>query len=214
MRLSTITMDRIQARDAYKAYRASVRAEGHSPEDEMIARGYHALALGRSVLALSEAIKAGGLGNDGLPRIAIARADAHEAHVRIRLDRALEMWCGTKRKDERWSWAAGFADGRLPDSLVKWQEWEAANPDKRGQNDWRDIHARAMVPIVPPQYRPGHDLANYHILFEVERWSKVAPPPPRDPALLKHIGGDLYAVLAVWDLTDLERAVLGHRNAG
>lgn len=35
---------------------------------------------------------------------------------------------------------------------------------------------------------------------------------PVDPALLKHIGGDLYAVVATWDLTDLERAVLdGHR---
>lgn len=29
-----------------------------------------------------------------------------------------------------------------------------------------------------------------------------------DPALLKHIGGDLWAVVAVWNLTDLEMAVL------
>jgi len=32
--------------------------------------------------------------------------------------------------------------------------------------------------------------------------------PPRDPALIRHIRGDLWAVLAVWDLTELERAVL------
>jgi hypothetical protein len=36
--------------------------------------------------------------------------------------------------------------------------------------------------------------------------------PPEDPALLKHIGGDLYAVLAVWNLTELERAVLSGRG--
>src|SRR5438046_3023240 len=36
--------------------------------------------------------------------------------------------------------------------------------------------------------------------------------PPEDPALLKHIGGDLYAVVAVWNLTELERAVLSGRG--
>lgn len=45
------------------------------------------------------------------------------------------------------------------------------------------------------------------ILWEAE-WQAV---PPKDPALLRHLGGDLYAVVAVWDLTELERAVLGGR---
>jgi hypothetical protein len=34
---------------------------------------------------------------------------------------------------------------------------------------------------------------------------------PVDPALLRHIRGDLWAVLAVWNLTDLERYVLSQR---
>ena len=37
--------------------------------------------------------------------------------------------------------------------------------------------------------------------------------PPRDPALLRNITGTLYAVLAVWDLTEVERAVLGMTRA-
>lgn len=37
--------------------------------------------------------------------------------------------------------------------------------------------------------------------------------PPGDPALLKHMGGDLYAILAVWDLSPLERAVLAGKRA-
>lgn len=45
------------------------------------------------------------------------------------------------------------------------------------------------------------------MLFEAE-WR---PEPPKDPALLRHIGGDLYSVVAVWDLTELERAVLAGR---
>jgi hypothetical protein len=34
---------------------------------------------------------------------------------------------------------------------------------------------------------------------------------PRDPALLRHVRGDLWAVLATWDLTELERLVLTQR---
>ena len=68
--------------------------------------------------------------------------------------------------------------------------------------------SRAVAPIIPPQYRPPFKLENYHLLWEVDRWT-VNPQPRRDPALLKHVGGDMYAVLAVWDLTELESRILG-----
>jgi hypothetical protein len=68
-----------------------------------------------------------------------------------------------------------------------------------------------MVPHIPPGLRPAHHLRNYHILWEAE-WHPVAPPAPRDPALLRRIAGDVFAVVAVWELTELERAVLGARS--
>jgi hypothetical protein len=68
---------------------------------------------------------------------------------------------------------------------------------------------RAIVPTVPPLLRPRHKLSGYTILWEAD-WTNEAPV---DPALLKHLGGDLYAVVAVWDLTELERAVLGVMRA-
>lgn len=40
------------------------------------------------------------------------------------------------------------------------------------------------------------------------------PAPPGDPALLKHVGGDIYAVVATWDLSPLERLVLSGRTPG
>src|SRR5207253_8584714 len=64
---------------------------------------------------------------------------------------------------------------------------------------------KAMVPIIPPHLRPADALSNYYILSEAH-WS---PEPPRDPFLLKRIDGFLFAVLAAWDLTEIERAVLG-----
>ena len=36
--------------------------------------------------------------------------------------------------------------------------------------------------------------------------------PPRDPYLLKPIGGDLYAVIAERNLTELERSIMGARR--
>src|SRR5205085_1660042 len=82
-------------------------------------------------------------------------------------------------------------------------------PDTFSRFNWdssRKTSAQTLVPIVPPRLRPRFTLANYFVLWEVEQWT---PIPPRDPMLLKHLGGWLYAVLAVWDLTDLERVVLG-----
>jgi hypothetical protein len=63
------------------------------------------------------------------------------------------------------------------------------------------------VPLVPPNLRPARGLNRYCILFEAE-WE---PVPPTDPMLLRHLHGSLYAVLAVWDLTPLERAVIAGR---
>ena len=41
--------------------------------------------------------------------------------------------------------------------------------------------------------------------------SLTAGVPRTSRMLLRHLSGQLYAVLAVWDLTELERAVLAGR---
>jgi hypothetical protein len=53
--------------------------------------------------------------------------------------------------------------------------------------------------------RPKATLEHFHILWEAVWQPHTAP---RDPMLLKHLGGVFYAVVAVWDLTELERAAL------
>jgi hypothetical protein len=64
---------------------------------------------------------------------------------------------------------------------------------------------RAQVPLIPPGIRPGDtQLRHYWILWEAD-WEAA----PVDPLLLKKLSGDLYVVLAAWDLTDLERAAMG-----
>ncbi len=64
------------------------------------------------------------------------------------------------------------------------------------------------MPIVPINLRPKRGLANYHILWEAE-WHNVVPV---DPLLLRRLGkGDLWLVVAAWDLTEVEQAALTAR---
>lgn len=64
-------------------------------------------------------------------------------------------------------------------------------------------HEKAQRRLEPGDFY----IERHRILWEAT-WSRIAP---KDPALLKDIGGGLYVVLAIWDLTELERSVLGVR---
>lgn len=221
MKLDTITMDKVQAREQYMVYRSIIRAGGGSPEDAMLARGYRSLALGHSLVDVRAAIRMGGLGNDGFPRIGIARADTPRLWCRIRKEsrltmrlHALHMTKGGWRKGHHWRVDPSPSEERslvfdlspaedFPGQLLPPKVQATIGVDK-----WASAEAYTIVPNIPATLKPSHGLDGYHILFEVESWHVETPRPPRDPALLKHVGGDLYAVLAVWDLTPLERAVI------
>jgi hypothetical protein len=195
MDLATIEIPKEEAQRAFEQYRAAVK-ERHSNEDEQIMRGYKALAKGQQIISLRQAMERGGLDHRGLPRLAICRADAEWCWVRMPVGQGAVTFCMDEWLYER----ATRRYVRLPSGVF---------PDfeREFNNRQRPTRATAMVPTVPPGLRPRGKLTNYHILWEAE-W-KVSVP--RDPALLRRIGGDLYAVLAVWNLTELERAVLAGR---
>jgi hypothetical protein len=192
MNLPTITMDREKAQEAFDQYRGSLLRR-HNEEDAAIARGYKALARGTPLLKLSEALKRGGLDQDSLPRLAICRADAKWCW--LRLDADGEAWFSM---DPRFNDYATRRYVHVPEGTFE--------NVRTATSRWNPV--RALVPIVPPPLRPRAALSNYHVLWEAE-WQRTAP---RDPALLRKLGGDLWAVVAVWDLTELERAVLSGRE--
>lgn len=186
MNVTAIDVDQKTAARHFAAYRSAVR-ERHTEEDEKIMRCYKALSKGQKLIDPSAAIIAAGANEVGLPKLAICRAD--------------ERWCfwhvweqvfSPRQHRGRFSRRRDF---RLPDNTFR-----RTNATPHG-----DI--RAAVPIVPPQLRPKHNLALYHILWEAE-WQRIAP---KDPLLLRHVSGPLFAVLVHWDLTEVERAVLQQR---
>lgn len=116
---------------------------------------------------------------------------------------------------------AGFNAEGLPVLAVAQAHWEWCNYYCNGETSrfydgacemkfqlggkvaW---NRRALVPPIPPRFRP-EKLYDYHVLWEAE-WQKA---PPEDPILLKKVSDNVYVVLAQWNLTDVERAVLEGR---
>lgn len=222
VRLRTIEMERPAARKAFLEYRHALKENVRkSEEDEIqrrldevdtaVMRGYRELARGRQIIELSKTLAAGKTrkiasrrwhaqdynhpqagyyyADQVVSKLAIVRADAHT------------VWT----KGVRANGSAWFAAN---DQWVRSGRRQITVPARTFDlvQDNPIEAVPAVVPVIPPPFRPTHRLGNYHLLFEAD-WK--GQPAPADPALLKHLGGDLYAVLAVWDLSPLEAAVLG-----
>jgi|SRR5579872_3986457 len=172
-----------RARAALKVYRAHRNV--YDARDWEIERIYRAIAKGKRVISVNQAIVAGGVDDLGRPKLAIMRAD--------------QEWCRCEFFD---------SDKVVFTNMGRYRaaEWHfeipwAGRPPRNPNASWS---ARARLPRIPPQYRPpAGKLPSYHILWEAD-WQDI----PRDPMLLKRIGKDAWVVVAAWDLTDVELSVL------
>jgi hypothetical protein len=191
MKLDTLEVPKAVATKKLDALRRELSRRRKPIDDEIsrLEKAYEAAAEGTPVIQLGQAVIAGGFFDRGMPKIAVARSHADRVRCR-KQSTTLTFWSlrlGGKEVGQTLS-------VELPKDL-QWQGHEAGS---------------TIVPLVPSEALETagvrrNMLRHYVTLFEVERWE---PVPPTDPALLKHIAGDLYAVLAVWDLTALERAVI------
>lgn len=192
-RIGAPEISKADARQAFLAYKRGILSETDATrkrEYEALMRGYRAIARGQTVLDLHVAMRSAGLQADThLPRLAICRADAKKCHVLMRFDGGAQFGA-----DARPGWMRSNTRRRV--------ELPAGIFDRRAR-EWNS-DAEALVPIIPPQLRPKSDLGNYHIIWDAV-WHKAAPV---DPLLVRHLQGSLYAIVAAWDLTPLERAVL------
>jgi hypothetical protein len=205
MDLTTIDLPRDEARRAVVAYRRALQEGRHQQleaEDLAIMRGYREIARGHPIISIAETIRAGGETSRLLPKLAVARADEKRVEVRRRPTGSLRF--GGDLSIHPFRSVVDLPEGTLSRVGQRTKAWS----NIAGQ--WSNaISSESIVPTIPPELRPNADLKRYWILFEAE-WRSVAP---KDPALLRPLGGGLYAVVATWDLTDLERAVLGMTRA-
>lgn len=199
MDLTVLEISKDEATERLAEYEQMITSE-RTAEDAAIAAGYRAAARGLPVISLQRSIIAGGFHGNSLPKIAVIRADVTECFVRWQN--------GNLIFSDRDDWYVNR--GALVGAHSVRVAVPGDNQPTLAPGDLRRVYSGStVVPLIPPRHRPRpRRLRGCHILWEVDEWGWI---PPRDPALLRHIRGDLWAVLATWDLTDLERAVLAQR---
>jgi len=179
-------------------------------EDTVLMESYRAMAKGARIINVASVIREAGLDKvQQLPKLAIARANWKDCYLRIEKNM---LWF-TSQTYIRTGWKDA---GRVlePTKVVQFMGdllgAELTNEAWRKQNSFPSLvypYQKAVVPLIPIQLRPTGDLVDYFILWEA-KWEKEVP---LDPLLLKHVAGHMYSVVAQWDLTPLEQAVLEGR---
>lgn len=181
MKVEELRVDPEHARELWQKYKTHVNYQ--TAADAEIAAIYKRIAQGKTVIRALESIRTAGLNAEGFPKLAICRADMPNCFWRPSTN------------------ACTFGEryGRTKSRKTVRMDWPGLNSAK-----WE---GEAVVPLIPVHLRPRRGMQNYHILWEAE-WTKRYPV---DPYLLRRFGGDAWLVVAAWDLTDVERAVMANR---
>jgi hypothetical protein len=217
-----VTIDKEQALEKFNEYKAALRVS-RSQHDRMMKAVFGALSEGLGVINPRAAIIKAGVDENGHPKIAIGRADLDTVFFRRQWnDEAFfSAFSGKYLVSSHKGAQATRHQFHFPvDTLPKVEPKRVQQRDTKGElweraifpALYRDI-VKATVPIIPPEHRPTTGaLGDYSILWEVEKWEALPRPQraPGDPMLLKPLGqSGLYAVMAHWDLTEVEKMVLG-----
>lgn len=194
-----------EAAEHYKEYANQIKERGDKAEQYLkdLKSTYYHLSQGRKVLDIYEVFKQSGLNENNEPKLGLAPANCKQI-----IFEKLPLGSGTFTEHSRWA-RAEKSDVHLPTgTFPNWAEEE--NGRMKHPSNAPRVNIEARVPIVPAHIMPEGDLKNYYILFEVKEWSEPtkATFQKGDPYLLKRINQNAFAVLAEWDVTDVEAAIL------
>jgi len=197
MYVSLIKMSKPKAYKLWKEYSKIIKEGKKEPYLKEMKALYNTIKSGRKVIDIYEAFKRAGVNDKGEPRLAIAPASFTE----VRFTKSI----GGSGSFHKSSWSYPISKATcvyLPDGTYpEWKKEEGSN----WNIDKKDIDTK--VPTIPARYFPKGKLKNFWILWEAEDWKDVT----KDPMLLRRITRNLFVVLAVWNLTPLERALIRGR---
>jgi hypothetical protein len=214
MELATLNVTEDEAKAAIEQYRTAIAESGRhevkeltqrarirrqeiAAQDRAILAGYEAIKKHKSIISLRATLAAGGEDDQHRPKLAIARADERAVEM-TRWDNGRVDYKGVQH------WTDNTYAEKPHNTNRDFQFFELlSHVEGLGRQGWHRIEFEAVVPHIPPGLRPDA-LERYNILWEAD-WQRMQPI---DPALLRHLRGDLFVVVATWDLTELERAVL------
>ncbi len=207
-----IEMAEEQAKEEYTKYKDALkdRVDKQHKQYEEIKKVYYSLSKGNKVIDIFDAFKKTGVNEEGEPKLAICQANAKTVFFQ-KQSLGSSQFADKEFGWDKHSWAKDIIlpSGTFPD-------WKSRIINyKDGSTGTGNIireKIKTGVPIIPAQLLPEGKLENFYILWEVKDWQE-AIPPKGDPYLLKRISTNLFSVLAEWDVTEIERAVLrGHQE--
>lgn len=194
MELETIHVNADEAHDKWKQY---VKAYKKHPSqmNRDLAAIYREAKYGHKIIDIGVVMKKAGVRTTNeiglpwsVPNFAITHADSKKVHCTYNIN-------GSVRYDnEHYNKAYSIY---LPQGLDTYT-W---SDDKT----WRSKNLTTAVPKIPPGVWGGKITNKHYILWHVDKW---AMEPSADPFLLKRITKTLFTLLAQWDLTALELAVM------
>ena len=199
MKITMLKMSKKKAYNEWKVYREALKNCKTKSQLKYLSDMklvYNKLKSGRKIIDIFEVFKKFGVNTKEQPRLAIAP-------VSFKVIKFRKETRGTGIFIEN-SWGYSCSKNRyvgLPENTFK--EWT-----KEGAWDIKNKEITTKVPIVPARYLPTiKSLDGYFVLWEVKRWDNI----PTDPILLKRLTNNLFVVLAIWDLTPIEQAVVRGR---
>lgn len=202
MNAASLEMPKELAEEKYAIFSASRRRDA---EHQRATEIYRILAEGKKLIDVGVAIRECGFDEKMRPKLALARADRKEVRFR---------WYG---HDDTCEFLTTEHPSQFPQLCERVNMNRLHNQFLQGVNGQRwaeTVEGFALVPMVPADaYSGPAKWPSLHILWEVEKWadeSKLSRPPV-DPYLLRRVDGDLFEVLAEWDLTEIERYVMAGR---
>lgn len=211
MKVELLAMPEKKAQEEYDAIRQLLKQDQKRKKD-LIYRDFQSvlahLRHGKKIVDVYESFKRAGLNEDGDPKLAICRADAKQCYCQkylegsalFSLDSKVDYWDRPRKT---------LNDILLPHGTFPWHKKDPNTPMYR----WniKNEKIKTLVPIIPAKILITEVkalLKNFHIIWEVEKWE---PIPPKDPILVKQLTPNLFGVLATWNLTELERAIIRGR---
>ena len=180
MQLAELKIDVNEARESIKRFPRS---------QEPAIRVFRAIAQGQRVINLPDSLSQAGLNDQGLPRLAISTSN--ECFYERNSDHHIFRF-------KNWgSDAIRFSNKILPKKFnQRWSSYWVSN-----------------CPPIPTEIKEqtkDDDL----FCWEVSKWQKHETHQRMqistdDPVVLRPLSGELYCVVAEWDLTELEKKIFG-----
>lgn len=188
-----------KAKQAWKEHISLLKKKSDEGLTILKSAYYHA-SKGHKIIDIYQTMENAGLDKNGWPNLAICRADGTEACYQRR-GKGAGLFHHFNQ--DSWQFSPNRYSVRLPKGVFM------DMPLEKWPNESKNFRY-AIVPTIPAEHYPTGKLQQYYILWEVEQWHEKSqiPIPPIDPFLLKRLSRNLFAVLAEWDLTPLERAVI------